>query len=68
MTVRLDHLLIGHVVPLGDLGAPSGINEHCLDGRLCLDREGHESEAQSDQRNGGPDKAVCVSRSLFVTA
>lgn len=59
MTVRLDHLLIGKVTPLGDRRAPSGIDKHCVDGRLFLRREGFEGDAQGDRiHHGGPDKAV----------
>lgn len=59
MTVHLDHLLIGQVAPLGDRGAPSGIDKHCVDGRLLLGREGLEGDAQGDrQHHGGPNKAI----------
>lgn len=59
MTVRLDHLLIGQVKPLGERAAPSGIDKHCVKHRIPLGPEGFDGDAQGDRKHhGGPDKAV----------
>jgi MOSC domain-containing protein YiiM len=59
MNVRLDHLLIGQVAPLGDRAAPSGIDKHRVERRILLGREGFVGDAQGDRKHhGGLDKAV----------
>ena len=59
MNVRLDHLLIGQVAPLGDRATPSGIDKHAVERRIRLGRDGFVGDAQGDRKHhGGPDKAV----------
>lgn len=59
MEIRLDHLAIGSLAPLGQRQAPSGIDKHPVQDRLWLGQEGLAGDAQGDRRvHGGPDKAV----------
>ena len=59
MSVRIAHLLIGPVAPLGEPQAPSGIDKHPVTGRLWLAAAGFAGDAQGDRKHhGGPDKAV----------
>lgn len=59
MSFRIDHLLSGGVVDLGDRGARSGIDKHAQPGRLWLSLEGLEGDGQADLRfHGGADKAL----------
>lgn len=55
--LRLDHLLVGQVAPLGQ--TLSGIAKAPVAGPLRLTPTGFEGDAQADARvHGGPDKAV----------
>ena len=57
MQVRLDHLLIGGLAPLG--AVQSGIDKRPVDGPVLLGPTGFQGDAQGDpRRHGGPDKAV----------
>ena len=55
--LRLDHLLVGQVAPLGT--TLSGIAKAPVAGPSRLTTTGFEGDAQADARvHGGPDKAV----------
>lgn len=59
MSIRLDHLLLGPVAPLGDQGLPSGIDKQATHRPVWLGSDGFEGDAQGDRNHhGGPDKAV----------
>ncbi|NQE61347.1 MOSC domain-containing protein [Caulobacter sp. RHG1] len=59
MIVRVDHLLIGAVAPLGHQGALSGIDKRPSDQPLFLSPLGLTGDAQGDRRfHGGVDKAL----------
>ena len=59
MIHRLDAVLIGHVVPFGAQGEPSGIAKQPVDHEIAVGMLGLQGDEQADLvHHGGTDKAI----------